>query len=269
MKRILSALALVLILAVPVIIGPQWVFFAAAHVVIYVSLFEFYNVCLDRGSRPLMWTGIVGATALMWSAYILRLDLVYFSISIVSLVIIILGLYLYERKSSDLKDVIFAVSGMIYPSGLLCFWILLRNGEDGRFWMIFGLLCTFASDIGAYYVGKTLGRHGIAPILSPKKTWEGLFGGVFFSAVAAILLALTWKIWLPFNAGLGLVTLGTIGCCIALLDLTGDLTASMIKRDRKVKDMGNLIPGHGGMLDRMDGIVPVGMVLYFLTKALY
>ncbi|MCD6281558.1 MAG: phosphatidate cytidylyltransferase [Deltaproteobacteria bacterium] len=269
MKRILSALALVVLLAVPVIIGPQWVFFAAAHVVIYVSLYEFYNVCLEKSSRPLMWIGLTGVTALMWSTYFFKFEYMYFSITIVSIVIIASGLYLYEKQASGLKDVIFAVSGMIYPSGLLCFWILLRNSEDGKFWMIFGLLCTFASDIGAYYMGKSFGRHSIAPILSPKKTWEGLAGGIILSAIAAMLLGLAWKTWLPFNAGLGLMALGIIGCCIGVLDLAGDLTASMIKRDRRVKDMGNLIPGHGGMLDRMDGIVPVGTALYFLTRALY
>jgi len=269
MKRIISALLLIILFAIPVIIGPGWVFFIAANIVIYIGLYEFYKACLDPGSYALGWVGSIGITPLMWSAYFVSFSFMYYSMISVSLVIILLGLYLFEKQRTDLRNIVFALSGLIYPTGILCFWILVRNGIDGKFWMIFGLLCTFVSDVGAYYFGKSLGRHKIAPILSPKKSWEGVAGGVLTSILSAVLFVSIYLDYFHLSTNHPLWIYALLAGCITFLDLLGDLIASMVKRDRKIKDMGNLIPGHGGMLDRMDGIIPVGLVLYFVIQALY
>jgi phosphatidate cytidylyltransferase len=134
--------------------------------------------------------------------------------------------------------------------------------------MIFGLLCTFLSDAGAYYTGKNLGKIRLSPRLSPKKTWEGLLGGIAVSIVSGIVFTLIYAQIVPLQGTYPLWLIVVLGFAIAVLDLMGDLTASMFKREFDVKDMGSLIPGHGGMLDRMDGVIPVGAALYIIIQVL-
>jgi len=272
MTRIFGAVILLLILAVPVIIGPAWVFFAVAQIVILICLYEFYRVSLGKDAKALGWIAWTGVIPVMWLCFYSNFTILYYIIGLVSLIIIPAGLYLFEKGKASAKDVAFTLAGIIYPAGLLCFWILVRGGIDGKFWMIFGLLCTFISDAGAYYVGKNFGRHNIAPRLSPKKTWEGLIGGITISIIAASifggLYTMFSNLWPtlfhPLEGCYPVWILAILGGSITILGLMGDLTASMFKREFNVKDMGHLIPGHGGMLDRMDGIIPVGVALYLV-----
>jgi len=272
MIRIFGAVILLLILAVPVIIGPAWVFFAVGQIVILICLYEFYHISLGKDAKALGWIAWAGIIPVIWLCFYSNFTILYYIIGLVSLIIIATGLYLFEKGKATAKDVAFTLAGIIYPACLFCFWILVRNGIDGKFWMIFGLLCTFISDAGAYYIGKSLGRHYIAPRLSPKKTWEGLIGGIIFSIIAASIcgglyttLSNIWPTFFhPFEGCYPVWALALLGGTITILDLMGDLTVSMFKREFNVKDTGNLIPGHGGMLDRMDGVIPVGVVLFFL-----
>jgi phosphatidate cytidylyltransferase len=155
---------------------------------------------------------------------------------------------------------------------LIGFWVLLRAGMDGRFWVIYGLVGVFVSDIGAYYVGKNLGSRKIAPRLSPKKTIEGFIGGICSSiALGYVTFVVYNKVVIayqidPLQGVYPLWLLVLLSACIGVLDLAGDLTASLFKREFQIKDMGNLIPGHGGMLDRMDGVILVGCVIYCIIK---
>ncbi len=272
MTRLLSAALLIVILALPVILGPAWIFFVIAQIVVLIALYEFYHVSLGKQALSLGWIGWIGAIPLMWFCYYSRFEFIFYTLFTAAAIIITAGLYLFEKEKACAKDVMYAVAGMVYPAGILSFWFLVRNGIDGKFWMILGLMCTFASDAGAYYVGKNLGKHRIAQRLSPKKTFEGLLGGMCASLIIAPLFRLLYSalsnlwpgIFAPIAGYYPLWLFVVLGSLIAVLDLIGDLTASMFKREFNVKDMGNLIPGHGGMLDRMDGIVPVGLALYLI-----
>jgi len=117
------------------------------------------------------------------------------------------------------------------------------RGPETVLWM---LLLVFAADIGAFFVGRSLGRHKLAPRVSPGKTWEGAFGGL--AAVALVALAGSEHFGLPLGAGLA------FGCAVGIFSAVGDLTESMFKRAANLKDSGNLLPGHGGLLDRIDSI---------------
>ncbi|MEZ5567775.1 MAG: phosphatidate cytidylyltransferase [Halioglobus sp.] len=107
------------------------------------------------------------------------------------------------------------------------------------------------ADIGAYFTGRSLGRHQLAPAVSPKKTWEGFWGGVVASALMALLL---WFLQPQQNAHIGLASILAVTLCTALASVVGDLTVSMVKRESGVKDSGSLLPGHGGVLDRLDSL---------------
>ncbi|HON39601.1 MAG TPA: phosphatidate cytidylyltransferase [Deltaproteobacteria bacterium] len=268
MTRILGALILLVIFAVPAVFGPVWAFFIIVLIVLPISLHELYRVGLDAGARPLGLIGLVGSFPYLYTIYMGSFTAALLTICGTGLAILAAGLYLFEKGKATARQVSFALAGLIYPLALLSFWILVRGGTDGRFWMIFGLLATFLADVGAYYTGKNLGRHALAKRLSPKKTVEGLFGGIALSVLGASLFFVLYSRFFPLEALYPFWVFPILAGVISLLDLVGDLSASMYKRDFQVKDLGTLIPGHGGMLDRMDGVVPVGIFLYFVMQVL-
>jgi len=271
--RLLSALVLIIVLALPVAFGPAWVLLFLAMIVIPWCVYELMHATLSKSASALGYILMAGTVGCLWYSYQTDFFLLYLFMAGIALSIIIAGLYLFEKEMATGRDVALALSGIIYPIGLFSFWILLRNAPDGRFWMIFGLVCTFISDGGAYFAGKYLGRHKVSPRLSPKKTVEGLIGGIAASMIFGLLLGLGYdritdsvSMMEPFIRTYPVWLFIILGFLIALLDLAGDLTASMFKREFGIKDFGNIIPGHGGMLDRMDGIIPVGAALYIILS---
>ena len=135
--------------------------------------------------------------------------------------------------------------------------------ELGRRWLIFALLTTFATDSGAYFVGRLTGRHKMAPNLSPGKTWEGAAGGLAAALIAALLLSLLPPQYL--NLGLDWWLPALIGMAVGIAAQGGDLLESALKRWAGVKDAGALFPGHGGMLDRLDSLLLTIPLVYYLT----
>ena len=135
--------------------------------------------------------------------------------------------------------------------------------ELGRSWLIFALLTTFATDSGAYFVGRLTGRHKMAPNLSPGKTWEGAVGGLAAALLAALLLSLLPPQYL--NLGLDWWLPALIGMAVGIAAQGGDLLESALKRFAGVKDAGALFPGHGGMLDRLDSLLLTLPLVYYLT----
>lgn len=135
--------------------------------------------------------------------------------------------------------------------------------ELGRSWLIFALLTTFATDSGAYFVGRLTGRHKMAPNLSPGKTWEGAAGGLAAAVSIALLLSLLPPQYL--NLGLDWWQPALMGIAVGIAAQGGDLLESALKRFAGVKDAGALFPGHGGMLDRLDSLLLTLPLVYYLT----
>jgi phosphatidate cytidylyltransferase len=152
-----------------------------------------------------------------------------------------------EFKAATLRGA-WAVLGAFYAGGLLGAASLLRGLPDGEGLIYYVAATTWAADIGAYYVGRRLGRRALAPRVSPKKTMEGALGGVLAAAlVAAAGSGWAWR--LPWAPAVGAAAV------LALIGMLGDLAESAVKRAAGVKDSGALIPGHGGVLDRLDSLV--------------
>lgn len=147
-----------------------------------------------------------------------------------------------------------ALASAVYAGGLLGFLVLLRELPDGFWWVALALAVTWAYDTFAYIVGRGLGRHGFMTHLSPRKTWEGVAGGlvaaVIVVGVFAPILEYAWWLAIP------------LGFLWGLAAQAGDLVASMLKRDTGQKDSGRLIPGHGGMLDRLDALLFVAPAVF-------
>jgi phosphatidate cytidylyltransferase len=147
-----------------------------------------------------------------------------------------------------------AVASAVYAGGLLGFLVLLRDQPDGFLWVALALAVTWAYDTFGYLVGRSLGRHGFMTHISPRKTWEGVGGGMLAAIVVVVAFApaLGYAWWLAIP----------LGFLWGLAAQTGDLVASMLKRDTGQKDSGRLIPGHGGMLDRLDALLFVAPAVF-------
>jgi phosphatidate cytidylyltransferase len=149
---------------------------------------------------------------------------------------------------------------LVYVSFLTGFAVLMLVPDDGSRRVTAFVVTTVCADVGGYATGALLGRHPMAPSVSPKKSWEGLGGSLLLCAAAGAGLV----------AGLlgGAIWQGVVfGLVIALAAVLGDLGASMIKRDLQIKDFGRLLPGHGGVMDRIDSLLPAAPLAYLLLAA--
>ena len=149
-----------------------------------------------------------------------------------------------------------------YIGGALAAAVALRGlGDHGVWWLLLAILAVYATDTGAYAVGRLLGRHPMAPAISPGKNWEGAAGGLAAAVIAAILMGILMP--LPLQVWQSAV----IGVILGIVSPVGDLLESKAKRLAGVKDSGNLFPGHGGMLDRLDSLLPSLTIVYLLAAA--
>ena len=221
-----------------------------------LALFEFYRLCFsDRSHSWLIGVGLTGFAALILGTH--RPDIIV-PILLATLVCII-SVPLLNRSpiEQSLRDGAMTLFGVLYLGltlGTLSMTRLLPQGE----WLIFFLLLvTWASDTGAYYVGTLYGRHRLAPRISPKKTVEGLVGGL----IGAIIVGYAARWWfLPELSGLDCLILATL---LTITGLWGDLTESAMKRSVGMKDSGGILPGHGGMLDRLDSLLFAAPAFYY------
>lgn len=221
-----------------------------------LALFEFYRLCFGGRSHSwLVGIGLIGFAALILETHwpdILVPTLLATLVGIISV-----PLLSRAPLEQSLRDGALTLFGVLYLGltlGALSMTRLLPQGE----WLIFFLLLvTWASDTGAYYVGTLYGRHRLAPTISPKKTVEGLVGGWF----GAILVAYAARWWfLPELSILDCLILATL---LTITGLWGDLTESAMKRSVGMKDSGGILPGHGGMLDRLDSLLFTAPVFYY------
>lgn len=155
------------------------------------------------------------------------------------------------------------LSGILYIGWIGAFMIILRALPDGRGWMLTALPATWLADSGAYFIGRWLGKSKMAPRLSPKKTWAGFIGGVLTGVLSGFLLVLLWRAvgWLPQLTPLWQGAI--MGLVLAVLTPMGDLIISLFKRTVGVKDSSNIIPGHGGILDRIDTWIWAAMIGFY------
>ena len=147
---------------------------------------------------------------------------------------------------------------------MLSYWVGLHLLDNGKGWVYLAVFSTFANDTGAFFVGRAWGKHKLASAISPSKTWEGALGGFLSANAGAIIVFLILKLFSPLPLGYWQVIL--LGCLISLFAQLGDLVESLYKRTMGVKESGNLLPGHGGILDRFDSLIFVGVMVYYYVR---
>jgi len=167
-----------------------------------------------------------------------------------------------SRRERLVVDWGWTMAGILYMGWMLGHYVTLRELDHGRELVLLVLFSTFACDTAAFLVGRSWGRHLMAPVISPKKTWEGAVGG-FIAAIAAALALRSLLNLGDWELPLNYVQVIALGCLIGLFAQLGDLLESLIKRRAGAKDSGRLMPGHGGILDRVDSLVFTGAIVYY------
>ncbi len=255
-RRIYTVLVLAPLLYAVIRYLPPLAFSSVVVLAGALALFEFYRLCFSYRSQSwLMGIGLAGFAAVIFGAHWPEIIVP----SLLAALVGIISLPLFSRAplEQSLRDGAMTLFGVLYLGltlGPLSMTRLLPQGE----WLIFFLLLvTWASDTGAYYVGTVYGRHRLAPTISPKKTVEGLVGGL----IGAIIVAYAVRWWfLPELSGLDCLLLAML---LTITGLWGDLTESAMKRGVGIKDSGGILPGHGGMLDRLDSLLFAAPAFYY------
>ncbi|MBF4560730.1 phosphatidate cytidylyltransferase [Microbacterium sp. VKM Ac-2870] len=244
----------------------KWLFLIFAIPVCLLGVFEFSRALQTAGRRVDVWPQLVAGTIIMLSAFFAG-HLTHWALTFGAVAAVIVWRLMAQMVARDgrrygdvLGDVLIAGFVPLYVPFLASLAFVLLRQEQGEYWVLGMLIAVVATDTGAYASGLAFGSHPMAPRISPKKTWEGFAGGALATIAASILWAL-FMLHVPWWAGaiFGLLILG----CATL----GDLGESMIKRDLGIKDMSSWLPGHGGVLDRLDSILPsaaAALALYFL-----
>ena len=255
--RLISGIVLVII-ALATIISGSWILFFTLLAVSLIGMRELYKVMKvsDEHVTVLEIVGYLGAV-LYYIA--MKADFGnYGTMAIIISMILILFVYVFGYPKYHAEQVMAAFFGVVYVAVMLSFIYLTRSLPDGKFlvWLIF--LCSWGCDTCAYCVGMLIGKHKMAPVLSPKKSIEGAVGGVAGAALLGVIYAAATQ---------GKMAEYALICAVgALISMVGDLAASAIKRNQNIKDYGKLIPGHGGILDRFDSVIITAPVIYYLAK---
>ncbi len=266
LARIGTGLSLATGITLLLLLAPWWLFALLILAALYLCVAEFQAMArpqADSLDRLILFTAILAAS--VWP-FLNRLWPIYdqgFSLLLGSLLLALARLARATPIQESMKQLSADALGLLYL-GLTTPYIFLLRGEEqqGGWLVLMVMLITFLQDTGAYFAGRSLGRHPLAPKISPKKTIEGALGGILLGSAAAFF---AWRFFpglekLSPIAVLGLGLLGTV------MGILGDLTESLMKRAYKIKDSGTLLPGHGGLLDRVDGLLFAGPSLYLYLK---
>lgn len=254
--RIISALvALPLLLAVVYFGGTP--LFLATLVVSLIGLYEFYGAMKAMDRKPIAWCGYLGAVLLLFQ---MRGLLPHVPYLVPVTMIMVLSIIPMAKPQYTIQDSIVTLYGVCYVPLLLGHIFLIDQGDQPQvLWLVF--LIAWGSDTFAYFTGYFLGKRKLCPTISPKKTVEGAIGG----ALGAMIISGIFGYYFLYDHLLLVMAMGLLGSIISVL---GDLTASIIKRTVGIKDYGNIMPGHGGVLDRFDSILFTAPFVYYFMALL-
>lgn len=260
MTRLLSALVLIPLVLSSIWFAPQWVVVLLIEAVLVAAFIEYADLYQKTGVPvprvPACAAAVVVCAAIGWPGQ--SSDLVLIAV-LIAVSAAVLGAYQpASHVPASAAAALFSAVYLGVPLGCLA----ALRGVFGREALVLVLIVVWVSDSAQYYAGRLFGRHKLSPTVSPKKTVEGAIGG--FVAGVAVMIALG-RIWLP---ALSIWWLAGTGAVLVALGIAGDLFESLLKRSAQVKDSSGLIPGHGGVLDRIDALLFVGPGFYLFLRLL-
>lgn len=256
--------AVLAVVVIGAVLWSQWSFGALLLVILVGSMWEFYRMARREEVYPLKWLGLTVGVLLFAVSFLLSVSTQCVALMprLASLVIWLLPAFLllvplmfvcelFLRRARPASDIGVTLGGLFYvavPLSLMAYLPLLIEGTAWNPWVIlFYIFIIWANDVFAYLVGVSIGRHHLYERISPNKSWEGFFGGI----IGAIAMGCAAAWWLESSYWLW----GCLAAIAAVSGVLGDLIESMFKRAAGVKDSGNILPGHGGWLDRFDALI--------------
>lgn len=254
--RVISAIVLLAIVAIPLFLGGLPFFLLVAAIGL-IATYEFVALFRKGGHAPMLI--VAGLMALAFIAQAQWPSLFPLSPLLTIAVVVTLLASLWNKSARPASDWTLTLAGALYAGWLLNHFVRLRAEDQGLYWLLLGAMAIWTADATAYFAGRAFGKHPWWPRHSPKKTWEGYLSG---AAAATVVTAVLGVVFLQLSPLEG----ATLGLLIGLAAPLGDLAESMIKREAGAKDSSNLIPGHGGFLDRIDSLlITIPIVFYWAT----
>jgi phosphatidate cytidylyltransferase len=257
--RVITAIVGVPLVILAIWFGDPWFTLLIAAAAL-AGTYEFYKMTNFNRREPLLYLGLLWSLALVLSPHYWALGVLPIVIT-AAMLISLICLLLRPLREKAFRDWAWTIVGALYVGWMLSYWLNLRGLVDGQNWVYLAMLTTFANDTGAYFIGRARGKHKLASAISPSKTWEGAIGGLICAILAAIVIAMVLNLISPFTFKYWQIIL--LGFLVSLFAQLGDLVESLLKRSTGVKESGNLLPGHGGILDRFDSLIFVGAVVYY------
>jgi len=274
--RIISGVIGVIVMLIIVYSGSVFVAISI-FLLALMGVHEFYNAVANVGYKPVRFVGFLSCIPIL----IIGLDTknrifmdyveAIKSVSSISLglFLVIVALFLmiiFKHEKFSIINISLTVFGMLYIPFLFAFVVLTRKMDNGLLFLWFILIGAFGTDTFAYFGGRFLGKNKILPVISPKKTWEGAISGVVGSVMISLAYGLLFNQLVEKSDIIAPYHFIVIGMLTGIISQIGDWGASAIKRFSKIKDYGQLMPGHGGVLDRFDSILLVAPTVYFYVS---
>ena len=263
-KRITSGLLGFPLVVIVLIIGNKYIVDVALSIIAILAMDEYFNA-ISKISKPVKWIGYVSCISIALIHIIPEEYLTTVSILAIPtlLLILFIQVIITEMKTS-FKDIAYTFFGIMYVVMLLMFFAKINGMENGNILIWYAIFAAWGTDIFAYFIGKYFGKHKFSKI-SPKKSIEGCIAGTIGAIL--IMLIYTYVVNTLWGMQYSYITIAIISFILSIIGQIGDFAASSIKRYVDIKDYSNLIPGHGGMLDRIDSLIflaPFAYVLFML-----
>lgn len=260
--RLLSGILLVIIALVTIITGGD-VLFGTILAISLIGMTEIYKI-MEVNNKLL--GGVSYIAAVVYFALIRFGMTEWITMFTIAFLIVLMAVYVFTYPKYRAEHIMLAFFGLFYVAVMLSYVYQIRMLEQGAFlvWLVF--LCSWGCDTCAYCVGVTMGKHKMAPVLSPKKSVEGGIGGVLGAALLGAVYALAINKF--GGASADVLTYALICGVGGVISQVGDLAASAIKRNHDIKDYGKLIPGHGGILDRFDSVIITAPIIFYMATIL-
>lgn len=242
----------------------DWVFAVFVALILGLAAWEYSQIFKASNLQPASMIAILGASLLALGRAWNEFNSAPWLIGLIVIASMIYHMVAYERgRDQPGTDFAITISAALYLGWLGAYLISIRSLPEGFWWLLLVLPTVWLADSGAYFIGRSFGRHKFSPRLSPKKTWEGYLGGILVGTLGAIGLVYLWKIWAGPAFSITPLQGAILGILLSTITPLGDLGESMIKRQSGKKDSSNLLPGHGGVFDRIDSWLWAAIIGYY------
>lgn len=260
-KRVTSALLGITVIIAVFLIGNKYVVDVLMAIVAFLAMDEYFNA-ISKISNPVRWIGYLSCISiavvhLIPTEYLLMTSI----LSVPTILVILFSQVVFTQMKTSFKDIAYTFLGIFYVVYFTLFLAIIYGRETGNILIWYVIGASWASDIFAYTIGKYFGKHKFSKV-SPKKSIEGCVAGVLGAVIS--MLIFTYFANTFWGQNFSYLYIGIIGVVLSILGQIGDFAASTIKRYVDIKDYSNLIPGHGGMLDRIDSLIFIAPFAYAL-----